>query len=397
VLLGWKNVIASCLAATFLLPLGSRASADAWQSPLKKTGYLGSPLVETTPFVFKNRLYLLENHQAFFDDPAAAPGANFANDAVRVRDVETGELVSVALKKHGFGTAFVWQDRVYVFASDYGTGKPWRHATEITLTTSADLKTWTAPQTVLRAENSEIIYNVAVCRGPERFVLLYETNDARWPAFTFKYCDSDDLVHWRRIPGALYGTRKYVGGPALYYEGDWYYTLYLESLGQGRYETRITRSKNLVDWHDAPAGRPFLTFDPAHKGLPRRPSDVAETNASDPELCYFRGKTIIYFTGGDQQVCGDLERAEFPGTPRELFERFFAPTEGVSRQTRRRAILRILASRVGFEYEHAPPRPLQSRGYSSRPASEPAGRYGARARGDRSRRRRWRVAPSFRA
>ncbi len=314
-------------ALAFALPpvycLAETPSAP-WQPPLVKTGYLNSPLVETTPFVFNDRLYLLENHQAFFDIPQAKPGEDFANDAVRIRDVATGELVSTALVRHGFGTVFVWQGRAYVFASNYGSGKPWRRATEITLTTSDDLKNWSAPQTILRSEHDEIIYNVAVCRGPEHFVLLYETNDSRWPAFTFKYCRSDDLVHWQRIDGALYGTGKYVGGPALYYEGGWYYTLYLESLGGGKYETRITRSQNLTDWHDAPAGRPFLTFDPEKKNLPRRPSEMPETNASDPELCYFGGKTIVYFTGGDQQVCGDLERATFDGTPRELFERFFA-------------------------------------------------------------------------
>jgi alpha-L-fucosidase len=302
----------------------SAAEPAAWQNPLKKIGYLNSPLVETTPFVFRDRIYLLENHQAFFDDPNAAIGADFDKDAVRVRDVDSGELVSVALKRHGFGTAFVWKDRVYVLAADWGQGKPWRNATEVSLTWSDDLKSWSPPQTVLRAENQELIYNVAVCRGPDRFIMLYETNDSRWPAFTFKYCESDDLVHWKRIPNALYGTDKYVGGPALYYEAPWYYTLYLQSLGGIQYETRIARSQDLVHWQDAPADRPFLTFDPAKKNLPRRPPELPETNASDPELCYYRGKTIVYFTGGDQQVCGDLQRAEFVGTPRQLFEAFFA-------------------------------------------------------------------------
>lgn len=299
-------------------------SSLPWHNPIRKLGYLQSPLVEVTPFVFRDRLYLLENHQAFFDDPLAPPGANFEHDAVRVRDVATGELVSVALKKHGFGSVFVWEGRAYVYAADYGQGKPWRNATEVSLTISDDLKTWSPPRTILRAENGELIYNVAVCRGPDRFVLLYETNDARWPAFTFKYCSSTDLVSWQRIPDALYGTHKYVGGPALYCEGGWYYTLYLEALGGIQYETRIARSRDLIHWTDAPANRPFLTFDPNHKNLPRRPPELPETNASDAELCYFGGQTVIYFTGGDQQVCGDLQRAEFDGTPRELFERFFA-------------------------------------------------------------------------
>ena len=89
--------------------------------------------------------------------------------------------------------------------------------------------------------------------------------------------------------------------------------------------TRITRSRDLKHWEDAPADRPFLTFDRSKKNLPLRPPALEEKNASDAEVCYFRGKTLVYFTGSDQQVAGDLQRAEFAGTPRELFESFFAP------------------------------------------------------------------------
>ena len=112
------------------------------------------------------------------------------------------------------------------------------------------------------------------------------------------------------------------------YEGGRYDTLYLQALGGGRYETHITRSRDLRRWQDAPDDRPFLTFDPDHANLPLRPAEVQESNASDPELCYFRGKTIVYFTGSDQQVAGDLQWATCEGTPRDLFEHFFAQGGG---------------------------------------------------------------------
>ena len=301
-----------------------------WKNPLVKKGYLNSPRVETTPFVFNDRLYLAENYQAFVDSPSKVAGADAEKDALRIRDVVTGEVVSVALHEHSFGTVFVDSHAgartVYAFSAMNTRGKPWRTATSVSMAKSADLKTWSEPRTVLQAEGDEQIFNVAVCRGADRYVLLYETNDKKYPPFTFKYCESDDLVTWRRIPGALYGTEKYVGGPALYYEGGWYYTLYLEALPNTEYQTRVTRSRDLRHWQDAPPGRPFLTFDRTKKSLPLRPPELHEANASDPELCYFRGRTIVYFTGSDQQVAGDLQRAEFDGTPRELFERFF---EGV--------------------------------------------------------------------
>ncbi len=69
--------------------------------------------------------------------------------------------------------------------------------------------------------------------------------------------------------------------------------------------------------------RPFITFDPKHTGLPLRPANTKERNASDVELCCFKGKTILYFTGSDQVVAGDLQRATYEGTPKDLFAEFF--------------------------------------------------------------------------
>lgn len=316
----------NCLMIIFVNSAILMSSQSTWINPIVKQERLGSPLVETSPFVYKNRLYLLENNQRFWDVPGAKPGDLFHEDEVRVRDVESKKMVSVALQNHGFGTVLVWKERVYVFAGNYGQSKPWRHMTEITMTSSADLKNWTKPVTVLQASTNEFFFNTAVCRAKNKFILLYETNDTRWQPFTLRYMESSDLKKWKEIPGAIYGKDKYVGGPALYYEGGWYYTLYLESLKKG-YETRITRSKDLVHWENAPEGRSFVTFDSSHKNIPLIKPDISESNASDVELCYYKGKTILYFTGSDQTTAGDLQWATYDGTPRQLFEYFFNDPE----------------------------------------------------------------------
>ena len=316
--------IFNCIILFFL---GSTLLAQIpWENPIIKQERLGSPLVETSPFVFKDRLYLLENNQRFWDVSGAKPGDNFHEDEVRIRDLASDKIISVPLENHGFGTVLTWEGRVYVFAGNYGDGKPWRQMTEITMTSSKDLNKWTKPKTVFRASGDEYFYNTAVCRGKERFILLYETNDARWKPFTFRYLESDDLKNWEEISGAVYGAEKYVGGPALYYEGGWYYTLYLEALKNG-YETRITRSRDLKQWEDAPEERPFITFDPTHKNIPLINPSITERNASDVELCYFEGKTILYFTGSDQTTAGDLQSATYEGTPRQLFEYFYRNIE----------------------------------------------------------------------
>ena len=298
-------------------------STAGWEHPLVKKGKLDSPLVEVTPFVFKNRFYLLENWQKQWEFPGSPNGSRLQEDEVRIRDVKADRIVSVALVGRGLGMAFVWQDRVYVFAGNWGTNKKW-NINEIEMTSSEDLVHWTEPVVVLKAEPQEKFFNVSVCRGKDKFALLVESNDPAWPAFTFKYFVSDDLLKWTRVPDAVYGRDKYVGGPALYFEDNTYYTLYLHALGGGRYETRITRSSDLVDWQDAPQGRPVVTFNPKNKVHPLRPANIRETNASDVEVCQWQGKTLVYFTGGDQHLAGDLQLAEFAGTPAELFKRFYA-------------------------------------------------------------------------
>lgn len=318
-----KTRLVSLALGIALVSIALAGDQKTWRNPLRKSGYLNSPLVEATPFVFNGRLYVLENWQAFFDVPGAQPGTHNGDDVVRIRDVATDKIVATPFRAHGFGTAFVWKGRVYVFASKWPRENPRREATSVSMTSSVDLTTWAKPVTVIEAERGETIFNTAVCRGPDGFILLYETNDSRWPPFTFKYCESDDLTTWTRLPNALYGTDKYVGGPALYREGDFFYTLYLQDLGE-KWETRITRSTDLVHWQNAPLDRPFVTFDPTHKHLPLRPSDITERNASDAELCYWKGKTLVYFTGGDQQFAGDLQSAEYDGTPQQLLESFFA-------------------------------------------------------------------------
>jgi len=296
----------------------------SWQCRLRKTVvFRGATTVETTPFVMHNRLYRLENAPKSKEFPFEIPQYRFHEDEIRVRDIEEDRIVSVVLRNHYFGSAFVWDGRLHIFAGDYGEDQPWWHIRRIVMISSNDLIHWTEPVTVIESENRERLFNTAVCRGENSFVLLYETDDTRWtPPFTFKYCTSDDLLNWTRIPDAIYGESKYVGGPALYYEGGFYYTLYLQDLG-GAYETRITRSRNLLHWEDAPEGRPFLTPNLEHAPQPDLFPDVREISACDAKLCAWQGKTLVYFYGGNQQGQGALQLAEFDGSPRELLEHYF--------------------------------------------------------------------------
>ena len=302
-----------------------------WIHPLKdqEPAINRSWFDEPTPFVFRKRLYRLENfvrhHDFIGKDPGRDPNYRFHEDGFRIRDVAKDQIISVPLLNHYFAIAFPWNDRVYVFAGAYEDFTK-RQICRTVMISSDDLITWTKPQTVMEAENGEHLFNYGVCRARGKFYMLYETNDQRWPAFTMRFCESDDLIHWRKLgPEYIYGKDKYTGGPALYYdeEQDWFYCLYLEALGHAKFETRITRSKDLIIWQEAPAGRPVVTFDLTRDVEATLWPWVKECSASDLELCEFEGKTIVYWANGNQQGASIGYQATFAGSMNSFLRTFF--------------------------------------------------------------------------
>jgi hypothetical protein len=79
------------------------------------------------------------------------------------------------------------------------------------------------------------------------------------------------------------------------------------------FETWLARSKDLKAWQLSPAN-PFLAPGP-DEGI----------NASDPDLIEFGGRTVVYYSVGDQRTWMRLKRATYPGKMHRLFESFFAP------------------------------------------------------------------------
>ena len=291
---------------------------------------LNSPLVETTPFVFKGRLYLLENWRKMWDYPIELDNypknvktKYLEADLARIRDVETDKIISIPLVGYGFCSAFVDGDRVYILGSKFNHNKVW-NSKQIWLTCSEDLSLWSHPQCVLEANPDESFFNINVCKSLDNngYILLVETDDPKWVKFTFRFFKSDDMLNWQAIDDGIYGKEKYVGGPAIYNTGGYYYVSYLGEVAGG-WITKLTRSKDLIQWEDAPEHKPLVAFNRQNRCHKLRGKEVSENNASDLELCEFEGTTHLYFTGGDQSVCGNLQSCEYQGTMRELFESFY--------------------------------------------------------------------------
>ena len=278
---------------------------------------------ESTPFVFNDRLYRLENLMRSKDFPKEIPQYLFHEDGFRIRDADTDRVISVPLLNHYFATAFVRDNRVHVFCGDYGENQPWWHIKRYVRISSSDLVTWSAPETVAEANETEHLFNNSVCFDGNRYIMLIETDDPQWVKFTFKFYSSTDLINWTPIENAVYGPDKYVGGPALYHFDDMYYLLYLANKPPPVHVTRISRSADLINWVDAADDRPFLSFDPTYETDPENYPGSMEKNASDAELCEYRGKTIINFNGGNQVGCADLKESVFDGTPEQLLKSFF--------------------------------------------------------------------------
>lgn len=219
---------------------------------------------EVSPFVFKGKKYLLENVLYHYYDGHCHPEL-FHEDHFRIRDAESGRVISRPLLNHYFAQIMVKDGRVHVFTADYGEASTWQ-CRQIVAITSEDLISWTAPIPVIRAEN-ENLFNNSVTEKDGRYYMVYESDDCRYPKFTAKFAKSDDLIHWEKIPGGIYGDRKYLGGPALCYQAPWFCLTYVNEVRKPSpngdpeyYDTRIARTKDFISWEDAPGDRPVLAI-----------------------------------------------------------------------------------------------------------------------------------------
>lgn len=299
------------------------SSGARWKVPWTNVQVLPIHEGEMTPFIFKGRDYRVENIMHL------SPRSRYHDDHFLIRDLERNRIVSIPLMNHFFGTAYVAGNICYCFALDYEEYPSWQ-AYGIDMIRSSDLITWSRPQKIFTSPEPEHVFNNAVAFDGKRYVMLYETDAPPYPKYTFKFLESIDLVHWVPIPDAIYGDKKYVGGPAMYFipEDGFFYVTYVNEFtnpetGELNYDTRITRTKNFTDWENAPENRPVLSPDYVHRPDPMHHPDVFEINASDAEFIEKNGKVTVYYCGGNQQGVADNKSAEFKGTLAELFQSFF--------------------------------------------------------------------------
>lgn len=261
---------------------------------------------EVSPLVWQGRLCELVCHRP-------ASGGEQEDYYLTIRDAETGVELTRFGAGYSLASAAVFDGIVYVSAARFAENR-WN---DVTIFESADLRTWT-PRVAIVQEANEQLFNSSLCRGPDGYVMAYESNDPAYPAFTIKFARSEDLQTWTPLPDSTFGTDRYTACPTIRYADGHYYVFYLERRApRWFFETYVTRSADLKTWYRSPLN-PVLS-----------PKGIDDSiNASDPDLVDFAGKTYVYYAVGDQLTWMNIKRAVYAGPLADFLKAWF-PSAGI--------------------------------------------------------------------
>jgi len=273
------------------------------KSLIKEHKDLVTDMMETTPLAYRGRLVLME---------CVRPGTGGTPEdyRIQIRDVASGQVLAELAQGHSLASAVVAEDAVYVLATRavFTPDRPGNSWNDVTVFWSNDLKHWNQ-RLALEHEPDEAMFNTSACPAAEGYAMAYEVTHPDYSGFTVKFAVSDDLVHWKRVPDAVFAPDRYAACPCFRYCDGRYYLLYLERLANPRrFETWLARSPDLRQWEMSPRN-PILTPDDPDEGC----------NNSDPDLVEFGGKVYVYYATGDQQTWVNLRRAVFDGRLDEFY------------------------------------------------------------------------------
>ncbi len=300
--------------------------AQAQDSPsvarpkIKKHGTIDVDLVETTPVVFRGKLYRFEYVRQRY-------GGNTTGDAYfRFVDHDTGAPSAAFAHGYHLGSAFVDKDRLIVPATNIWDGE------RVDLFVSEDMKEW-ASWNALNLPGYGI-FNTSLCRAADDYVLMFEVGkppEIAGHRFTARFARSKDLRRWElSAPECTYAKDRYTAPHCLRYLDGFYYNFYLESV-RGSYEQRVVRSPDLIDWEASPLN-PVLQASDEDKRIANPNLDAEERgkiatakniNNSDIDFCEYKGKLVINYSWGNQRGAEFLAEASYDGTEAEFLRAWF--------------------------------------------------------------------------
>ena len=306
---------------------------------IRRLGTIGcNNIVETTPIVFKGELYRFEvvRRKSFTSDNASSVEHWQDVDdlpCLRFIHVRTNQSTPLFAEGNSFGFPYEVDGTMYVVTGN----KPVWGSDGLIFYKSTDLQTW--------EKHTEIslpgwkIYNMNIAKMGEVYTLMIEISapveEAGTKPFTFRFMTSTDMTNWTLTPSeCVFNKDRYAGSPAIYtFDGDpYYYVLYLEQYPLYRFGDSVARSKDLINWEYSPIN-PVLMYDDiedrklAHPFFSLKDRERIENalniNNSDMECCEYLGRTIIYYSWGDQKGTEFLAEACYEGPMHEFFKAFF--------------------------------------------------------------------------
>ena len=322
------NMLASRLGLLVLLYLlmapprscpAGQAPVDAAGRPLiLKGGTIECDLVETTPIVFKGRIYRFEWVRPGYWSNELKQGY------FRLVDHKTGQLTSPFAFGCEFGSAFVTANTVYVSGTD-------SNRSSIYLFASKDLKNWNV-RTIFH-DASFGIFNTSMCKAKAEYVLMFEIDrpaDQAGVPFTARFLKSRDLHQWTLTPPECnYAKDRYTAPHCLRYLGGFFYDFYLEA--HDGYEVRVVRSRDLVRWEASHLNPVLKASDEDRKilndrlpqALRDRIAKARNINNSDIDFCEFKGHLLINYSWGNQQGIEFLAEATYAGSEEQFLRGWF--------------------------------------------------------------------------
>ncbi|MCE5237357.1 hypothetical protein LLH23_02575 [bacterium] len=287
---------------------------------IRKLGTIDCDLVETTPVVFRERLYRFEYVRARY------AGNTTGDSYFRFVDHATGAPSAGFAVGYHLGNVFAEDDVLYVTGTNIWDGE------RVDLFVSDDMENWeTRPALNLPGWG---IFNTSMCRAEDEYVLMFEVGkppEVAGVPFTARFATSRDLRTWTLTPPeCTYSKDRYTAPHALRYLDGFYYNFYLEALPGPQYDQRVVRSRDLITWEASPLN-PVLAASDEDKVIANDRLTAAEReriagalniNNSDIDFCEFAGRTVITYSWGNQRGTEFLAEATYDG-PMDGFLRGF--------------------------------------------------------------------------
>ncbi len=299
----------------------------AGRPQIVKLGTIDCDMVETTPVVFRGRVYRCEwVRPQYWANATKQPYS-------RLVDVATGEATAPFAHGYEFSSAFAEGDTVYVTATSTDRAT-------IQLFASRDLRTWET-WTVFH-DPAYGLFNTSLCRDADGYVLMFEIDrpkDVAGVPFTARFLKSRDLRHWElTAPECRYAPDRYTAPHCLRFLDGWYYDFYLEV--RGGYEMRVVRSRDLVHWEPSRLN-PVLRASVEDRAI-RNPrlsaaqrekiAAARDLNNSDIDFCEHDGRLVMFYSWGDQVGTEFLAEAEYRGTLEQFLRGWFPEPRALDQQ-----------------------------------------------------------------